>query len=375
MTPAGSKCSPQAACPSCHNQQTTEVPFAATTIDAMRPNQESEPAEWYLLGTRGDPTGPCTLSTLMQWHAAGRIDGSALVARRGDSAWCQLRQVTQLKPVGHSVPTPTAPDGTKKGTATSGFGLPSLIATALICACIGATTCYVVMTRLERPRSSADTFANATADRGTRRAARGDEVVTQAAASAGTAGRAETLATKSGQGPRSNAEDPKSEPLESLASGTAPNDTPPSNRAASRDGPSPPSPASSSMADQLFLARNGSDLIIWARLGDYQWRDMGMRSYWGHQAGELDWVTPVGPDSIALVGRYINSLGNVRHPTTYQEMNEPFLNDLNLMGVGIPATGSGSSTPPNSTPATKEAPPTGKAKPKAGTRSTPTSRP
>ena len=129
------------------------------------------------------------------------------------------------------------------------------------------------------------------------------------------------------------------------------------------------------MADQLFLARNGSDLIIWARLGDYQWRDMGMRSYWGHQAGELDWVTPVGPDSIALVGRYINSLGNVRHPTTYQEMNEPFMNDLNLMGAGIPATGTGSGTPPNSTPATKDAPPTGNAKPKAGVRSTSTSRP
>lgn len=341
----------------------------------MEPNHESESAEWYLLGTRGEPTGPFTPSTLIRWEAAGRIDGSALVARRGDSAWCPLRQITQLRPTANPYPTPTAMSGTHPGIATSGFGLPALIATALICACMGAATCYVVMTRLARSRSVADTFTNATADRGTRRPAGSDDVATQIAASKETTNRTEPSTRKSEQGPSSNAPESKSEPADSVARGAAPAAPPPSNGAVSRAGPTPPSPASSAMADQLFLARNGSDLIIWARLGDYQWRDMGMRSYWGHQSGELDWVTPVGPDSIALVGRYISSLGNVRHPTTYQEMNQPFLNDLNLMGAGIPATGTGSGTPSNSTPATQDAPPTGKAKPKAGTRSTPKSRP
>lgn len=339
----------------------------------MRPKQESEPAEWYLLGTHGEPTGPFTPSTLIQWEAAGRIDGSALVARRGDSAWCPLRQVTQLRPTANPNPTPTAISGTQNAIATSGFGLPALIATALICACMGATTCYVLMTRLERSRSAIDTSTNAIADRGTRRPAGSDDVTTQVAASKGTTNRTESSTRKSEQGPRSNAPESKSEPADIVASGAAPTAPPPSNGVVSRAGTTPPSPTSSAMADQLFLARNGSDLIIWARLGDYQWRDMGMRSYWGHQAGELDWVTPVGPDSIALVGRYINSLGNVRHPTTYQEMNEPFLNDLNLMGAGIPATGTETGTAPNSPPASKDAPPAGPAKPKSGKQSRPRS--
>ena len=82
------------------------------------------------------------------------------------------------------------------------------------------------------------------------------------------------------------------------------------------------------------------DLMIWARLGDYAWRDMGLRNYWGREIGGVDWVTPVGPDSIRLVGQYIDSLGTVHRPKTTQEINAPFLQDLDAMSGRKPASGS-----------------------------------
>ena len=316
-------------------------------MQSMQPNQVSEPAEWYLLAPSGKPTGPFTSAALIQWEAAGRIDGSTLVARRGDPAWRPIRQVSQLRHAATVSPTLAAEVVTRPVSPSTGFRFPTLIATACIFACAGAVVCYIALTRLGYQRNVRDAAASTTVERG---------VASRTKVASGNS------APRSGRSAATPVQEP---PIDSVSATEVPEQPPPS-RATLVTASSQPSPVSNAMSDQVFLARNSDNLIIWARLGDYKWMDYGTHNYWGQEIGGVDMVTPAGPNAIALVGNYINALGNVRHPKTFQEVNEPFLNDLRSMGASIPGTESDVSPTPTPAPSSKSTPPVKKANPTSG---------
>ncbi len=307
-------------------------------MHSMQANQVSEPSEWYLLAPSGQPTGPFTSAALIQWEAAGRIDGSTLVARRGDPAWRPIRQVSQLRHAATVSPTLAAEIAPRSSSPSTGFRFPALIATACIFACVGAVVCYIALTRFGYQPNVRGAAVSTTVERG---------AASRSKLASGNS------APRSGRSAATPVQEP---PVDSVSAAEVPEQPPPS-RATVGTAASQPSPVSNAMSDQVFLARNFGDLIVWARLGDYKWTDYGLRNYAGFEIGGVDIVTPVGPNAIALVGNYINALGNVPHPNTYQELNEPFLNDLRSMGASIPANGSGVSPTPTPPPSSKVKPP------------------
>lgn len=291
----------------------------------MATDDNSSAPEWYVARSGRKPSGPHALSSLERRLQVGALSSSTLIARRGDATWRSVGEVLG-RPVSAASDSPHSA-GRREPTASARPQIGSSLLVAVAGFVLGALSCLAVIEIRYRTFSQPETAQSGAPPS----FAETNDSPRFSGRQTDSHGPAQQTAASAGFRP------------ETAPGGTQQDfDTTPSTPRAVPT--TKPSTASAALADQLFLARNAMDLTVWARLGDYSWRDMGLKNYWGHEIGGIDWVTPVGPDSIRLVGQYIDALGTVYRPRTIREINAPFLQDLDGMSGKKPA-GSQPATP------------------------------